>query len=980
MSDLTEQLRRAAGPLAPRPLSVDLRSVGGKPTVEEFFDLIAPEKFATSLELTRRQRSAERGAKTDLARMEREFRQVGRHEEFKEFLENEGRVGAISTTDLAMRNVVDPLFDMLSVGNYTTAGLAQEALRTGSVWEGFKQAAVEFGNALPGFEVEGARKPSFIDIMAEQGQSNWGGWTAGLALDILLDPLNVIPGVGAGRLETKIGRALRKTPAGKLLDFLFTPNRKVVQVGEQGERVLELSKKYENLSEAESVVMADRVQSMLAWMQPHERRLFGTWMDQPKALERELYGMVSGGLLEASRVPKLLEMVEKVILPHTDELLRTDIQSGIMDEWMSRDFYVHGMEALSPRVRRAQEKIIRERRPGAAAGMLPIGRVMPAAQARTTANQEERMAKSLMGEIDYTTEPDIGNILLKRSVDTVRWSNWRKFLDAVVSDGKISAKVIDFDFGNPVAWDIEKNRILEGYSGYDVLEIKKKVKIADPADPDVSVGAVNKVVGAYVLPKPIVEYVTRAEAALRDSSDTGRFLEFVEQLTGAWRGWATFGVGYHLRNDTTAALTNWITGVGTDYTELLKGRWPVPGGFLLKHLQAVKLQSIANGVGRLPKVVKERLDVLAVKAGYSDLANVPHPKIKNPEGKPMTWGEVAALGEAHGVPQHVSKLYNISEENVTRFYTEIDNSVPLEKLEAAPVSQLTKEVLKLGRDEPRTWGERFSKWFGNENPALNAHRTLGQISENTFRWALFLDRLEKGAGPAEAAAATKLWHFDYRNLTDIEKRMFRVVLPFYAWTRYAAPRMLFAMIENPGRFSKIPKVKAAIERLSESWGEIPTPDYFDEVQAIQLPLLHRDKPLFAQLDSPLQELNHLNWKNVMSSLHPFAKVITETMPEGGYSFFTEAPIEKFAGEEGPSGLRKMTEAQITNLFPPAGKFVFRPLRAIERGEEHELILSELTGIKFRAVDVRRVLRGRLFERRKLARDFKEKLRQEGVLQ
>jgi hypothetical protein len=240
----------------------------------------------------------------------------------------------------------------------------------------------------------------------------------------------------------------------------------------------------------------------------------------------------------------------------------------------------------------------------------------------------------------------------------------------------------------------------------------------------------------------------------------------------------------------------------------------------------------------------------------------------------------------------------------------------------------------------------------------------------------------KGASADEAAQAVKLWHFDYRNLSEVEKRVFRPVLPFYAWTRFAVPRMLWAMVENPARFSKVPKVKRAVESLSSEWGDLPKPDYYEEVLATQIPHTYQDKPLFLQFDLPVQSLNQLNYNDVISQLHPFVKTVFEAAPSGGYSFFLDAPIETFPGEESKSGtgLSKRTESIIGNLAPPVSKFLFRPLIAAQRGESEIQAASELSGVRIRALDVRRVLRARTFERRKLAEDFKKLLIQRGEMQ
>ena len=175
--------------------------------------------------------------------------------------------------------------------------------------------------------------------------------------------------------------------------------------------------------------------------------------------------------------------------------------------------------------------------------------------------------------------------------------------------------------------------------------------------------------------------------------------------------------------------------------------------------------------------------------------------------------------------------------------------------------------------------------------------------------------------------------------------------------------------------SKIPKIQNSLEHLTEQWSNLPTPDYYDEVHAMQMPFLNRDKPLFMQLDIPVLELNRLNKKDVLSSLHPLIKLPFESAPHGGYSFFLDSPIERFPGEESELGIERRTEATLGGLFPPLSRWGFRPAKAAKKGELTEWVVNEVLGVKLRNLDVRRTQRAKTFANRKLAREFKRILRQ-----
>ena len=82
--------------------------------------------------------------------------------------------------------------------------------------------------------------------------------------------------------------------------------------------------------------------------------------------------------------------------------------------------------------------------------------------------------------------------------------------------------------------------------------------------------------------------------------------------------------------------------------------------------------------------------------------------------------------------------------------------------------------------------------------------------ENAARLGLFIDGLEKGMSPSEAAMRVKKYLFDYSDLTETEKKI-RQVVPFYAWMRKNIPLQVEALITTPGRQAVLPKVYNALQ-------------------------------------------------------------------------------------------------------------------------------------------------------------------------
>lgn len=942
----------------------------------------------STMQLGRRQMQAEMQAETELRRNEALFQSLGKAEEFERYVESEGRPGVMGQVWDSAETAITPVFDLLSIGNYTVAGGVQEALRTGSAWAGFKQAAREFGNALPGVEIEGAKRTTFQDVFGEHVSwgNEWYGWAAAFAADILLDPLTYVPagaavkGIrGAAKLGSKVTGIKGMGAAGRLFDVLFTPRREVKAVGEMGERLIDLMGLTENKIEQGVAKLLPKVDQLVSWMEPQERQLFGLLFDRPDELGKVFRTMESEGLIQAGRAKKLEEHVG-VVKEYLDELFQGELApgtthiGGLIDKHMFRNPYMPARTPIDPRMQKAWQQVARER--GKVQGaVLGAGQPFGPAQPRKTRTLVDRIEAALSGDLRdkkgnmLGTEFDLGNILRLRTVEHVRGVESRRFLDSVV-DGSIGALVEPEGWqkyaGKQGKWERFKASVRRDAPGYDVLEIKEtRMKVVRKTKDGKLVRKPKQVISrAYVLPEPIVNYINKGEAMFESDSSLSTFFTTLNKMTSVWKGWATLSTGFHIRNYTSMQFNNWLAGV--DGHKLL-----------LRNAQAFKLQCLAEGQGKLPVPVAK-----AVKRLWGGIDQIPMPKIKV-DGKLLSPEEIMDLAEKSGAVMSVSKLFPTPQDDVGRLVWQgvghVMDVKDIDRLvEKGALSATAGRAMKMPLQTTMPLTETLSKTAGNKSVLLRGNRATAQMVENNGRLTLFIDRLLKGDSAIDAAKATKKWHFDYRNLTEVEKKFFSTMIPFYAWTRFAAPRMIMALAENPGKLARLPKTKRAIEQASADWRDLPTPDYYEEVQAIQLPLVMNDKPLFLQMDLPIQELNRFNKKDVLSSLHPIAKMFLETAPAGGHSFFTGAPIERFPGEEGVTGASRMTEHLAMTAFPPLGKYI-RNVEARERGELGQQLLSEFGGVRVRTLDVRRVLRAQTFQRRKLSRDFRRRLVQAGEL-
>ena len=302
----------------------------------------------------------------------------------------------------------------------------------------------------------------------------------------------------------------------------------------------------------------------------------------------------------------------------------------------------------------------------------------------------------------------------------------------------------------------------------------------------------------------------------------------------------------------------------------------------------------------------------------------------------------------------------------------------------------------------------FSKAYGmlGDNMLTRGNRNFGQQMENNSRLAHFITMmttdkgkiqgngllnkktLGEGMNADEAAQSVKRFLFDYGELTPFERDYMKTIIPFYTWMRKNIPLQFQMIAQQPERYSAVPKLQHALEAMSAEWEGIPTPDYFDDINAMRmpvtseaLPLNDSGMPLYFAPDLPYGDLNRLNMKDMVSSMTPFLKTWAEIYPKTGYSFFLDSEIQEYQdqaavadvfGESVELPFNEKTWHAIKTLLPPVGKAARLGQRASE-GKITEQLLREVMGLNFRSVDVDAVVRAKRFQRREVARAIKQRL-------
>jgi len=164
----------------------------------------------------------------------------------------------------------------------------------------------------------------------------------------------------------------------------------------------------------------------------------------------------------------------------------------------------------------------------------------------------------------------------------------------------------------------------------------------------------------------------------------------------------------------------------------------------------------------------------------------------------------------------------------------------------------------------------------------NLGREFGVMVEDNARVGLFFDELAKGKSFEDASRTVRKYLFDYSELTDTERQIFRRIFPFYKWTRSNLPLQIYTLVRHPQKFAAYGKLLRAFdqdETSEEIWLRRP---YFDELMYVKSPFrTEKGKPIYMSFDLPPLELNRvfhprdiINMRHVLSSVSPWKLLAT----------------------------------------------------------------------------------------------------------
>jgi hypothetical protein len=171
------------------------------------------------------------------------------------------------------------------------------------------------------------------------------------------------------------------------------------------------------------------------------------------------------------------------------------------------------------------------------------------------------------------------------------------------------------------------------------------------------------------------------------------------------------------------------------------------------------------------------------------------------------------------------------------------------------------------------------------NAWINTMSDASATSEDFLRFAAFLAGVQRYGFRDEGLAAMQLVkaaHFDYGDLSDLERRVYRQVFPFWTWSKNNIPLQARAVMTNPGKINQLLRANETAKDIfgidddGEADGELPVwlREKFSWTTRFTT---NNGDPIVFGVESPMTDLMRLNRREAMNSLNPLMGAAMQTM-------------------------------------------------------------------------------------------------------
>lgn len=349
--------------------------------------------------------------------------------------------------------------------------------------------------------------------------------------------------------------------------------------------------------------------------------------------------------------------------------------------------------------------------------------------------------------------------------------------------------------------------------------------------------------------------------------------------------------------------------------------------------------------GQQPQIARSEIGRIIDKAqgGWKWLATIPNPgfHVRNFAGGiqnaylyapghklPLNLAQAAKVLTAHGKSTEATRTLGGKAKSGgtidTKRYGKVSLAEVAERLEKAGAIRggfVGREIPELFKDESSKGVKVSRRGTGKAGRAGRAVARVPKNIEDLPRAATAIEALKRGATWEEASEVAAKFHFDYADLTAIERRALRRLMPFYTFSARNIPLQLKSYFQKPGKMANYQKVREEMAKaFSVDLDEAERGMEEHEQRAAPLTVKWKGHELNLSLGPsglPLTDLNEMpastdpaewadEWINRgMSLVTPLVKSPVELW--ANFSFFFRDQIERETGPlvPAPSVLGKL---------------------------------------------------------------------------
>ena len=445
--------------------------------------------------MSRNQRIRLRAARSETRKSERSLRQAlgddmlqmeldGGRYDLDAFVKQPSSVmsGLYERSFQTMSTVTEPLFDLLQIGQFTTAGAALELVNGGNGREALLRASSEFINALPFLDEEDAKaitgvdptRVSYRDILSasnfepfENARHNeYATAAAGFVLDVVLDPTTYYGGAilksvggGLGKLTMPFIDKPGISHTRRFMGEKFIPkfgleefkrkHPQLVTKDVDGKEIHSVDKFLSGLETRAGEMALGRVEikdlalQLKADLSPAETRFLGLYLDQPKHFESILDGLTLGNAEAKTHLIGKFNAFKKEYKKLADD----EIKAGVLDENIIRANYSPGRHASSHVSQKAFKKFMnklgipedRQSLEFSDLGADNIRLICEGSAIFAKTKKFNTLEQRVLASVP--TELDPGVTFAIRGLEHTRAMSTKTFVDSVLTDPNIAVKV-----------------------------------------------------------------------------------------------------------------------------------------------------------------------------------------------------------------------------------------------------------------------------------------------------------------------------------------------------------------------------------------------------------------------------------------------------------------------------------------------------------------------------------------------------------